>query len=129
MQQNFRSGLLLQYLPNLMHLAICDADPELIQCLALFCPRLSVLSLENSDINDDIVAHLCSLKRLRSLSLGDSPGLSPFGFAELLRSLPDLRNIGSLLWRYFLLKTCFLTFWSFGHDIIVVDECLVHFKR
>jgi hypothetical protein len=103
MQQNFRSGLLLQYLPNLMHLAICDADLELIQCLALFCPRLSVLSLENSDINDDIVAHLCSLKRLRSLSLGDGPGLSPFGFAELLRSLPDLRNIGRLLWRYFLL--------------------------
>ena len=85
----------MQYLPNLTHVAIADVDPELVQCLALFCPRLTLLSLDSYEINDDIVVHLCSMKRLRSLSLGDGPGLlSPFGFAELLRNLPDLRSLG-----------------------------------
>jgi hypothetical protein len=84
----------LQYLPNLTRITLSDVEPELIHCLALFCPRLTVLNLDSSDINDDIVVHLCSMKRLQSLSLGDNPGLSPFGFAELLRSLTDLRNLG-----------------------------------
>ena len=89
--------MLLQYLPNLTQLSACDVDPEVVQCLALFCPRLTGLTIHGSDINDDIVVHLCALRRLRSLSLGGDGGpgtLSPFGFAELLRNLPELRSLG-----------------------------------
>lgn len=97
--------MILQYLPSLTHIAVCDADSELVQSLALFCPRLTALCLEGSNINDDIVVHLCSMRRLQSLSLGECPGLSPFSFAELLRNLPDLRSLGkvspNIIYKYF----------------------------
>jgi hypothetical protein len=97
--------MILQYLPSLTHVAVCDADSELVQSLALFCPRLTALCLEGSNINDDIVVHLCSMRRLQSLNLGECPGLSPFSFAELLRNLPDLRSLGkvspNIIYKYF----------------------------
>jgi hypothetical protein len=97
----YRPGLILQYLPNLSRIILAEVEPELVHCLALFCPRLTVLRLDCSEINDDIVVHLCSMKRLQSLSLGDSPGLSPFGFAELLRNLTDLRDLGKRKSNYY----------------------------
>ena len=88
-------GWEFQFLPNLTSVNLSGIVPEALKSLCMFCPNLLSLTLHNSEINDEIITNICCLKRLEFFSCTGDQSISPYGFAELLRNLPELRNLGS----------------------------------
>ena len=84
----------LQFLPNLTTIYISDVDEETIHSLSVFCPNLLSLTIKDSNLSDQIVSFIACMKKLKSLSFEGECQPSPCGYAELLRNLPDLRNLG-----------------------------------
>lgn len=83
-----------QFLPELKKLCLQDADSEIIYSVSLFCSSLTTLIIHHTDINDEIISYISSLKQLKTFNVEGDSIISPYGFAELLRTLPDLRNLG-----------------------------------
>ena len=62
--------------------------------LSIFCSGLTSLHLWHSDINDEIIFCISNLKQLKTFNQEGESIMSPYGFAELLRTLPNLTNLG-----------------------------------
>ena len=97
------------FLPNLKSLALTDVDLEIIDNISSFCPQLTSLSLDKSEVrlirlhqtmkvslkvNDEAACRLSKLRKLRILKLQGFKNISSFGYATLLHSLPGLLTIG-----------------------------------
>ena len=95
------------FLPHLRHLAVTDISPDWLHSLALFCPRLSSLTVAQSELSDEALSHLTSLHSLHKIKftqvikqtlhvppIPQVSSITPFGYAELLRGLPELRSLG-----------------------------------
>ena len=87
-------GWEFQLLPNLSRVSLTGLSAAALQSLCLFSTNLSSLELINTDVNDDGIASICRLKKLEHFSSSCEGGhvISPYGFAELLRNLPELRK-------------------------------------
>ena len=54
--------------------------------------ELTSLTLLNTVIDDEAIDCINNLKKLRSIHLESTPAITPYGYAELLRNLPELRK-------------------------------------
>ena len=84
----------LQFMLDLTTIQLSDVDEETIHSLSVFCPNLLSITIKDSNLSDQIVTFIACMKKLKSLSFEGEPYPSPCGYAELLRNLSDLRNLG-----------------------------------
>ncbi|CAB4058778.1 unnamed protein product [Lepeophtheirus salmonis] len=59
-----------------------------------YCPNLILLKVHSSDIGDRVLSWLSKCRKLQYVELYENQNVSPVGYAQMLRSNPQLKSLG-----------------------------------
>jgi len=88
------SGMELQFVPRLKSVTLSSIDPVVFHSLSMFCPDVEVLTIHDTNIDDECVGWIISMKKLHSINFDGKSEVSPYSFAELLRNIHGLKHLG-----------------------------------
>ena len=91
---NQMDGFALQYLPNLKVLKLQDISQRFFQSVGTYCTHLKKLHIFGSDITDTVTWWVSKCQSLETVELFDDKEVTPVGYAQLLRSNPQLKSLG-----------------------------------
>ena len=87
-------GWVFKHLPHLKHIQASNVSSKFFQNLCTFCLRLETLRVNSSDITDTVTKWVQNLRSLKMAELLEDKGVTPIGYAQLLRANPKLVSLG-----------------------------------
>ena len=87
-------GADLKHLPRLKHVQVSNVSSKFFQNLCTFCPQIETLRVFDSDITDTVTSWVQNCKKLQMAELLEDRGVTPVGYAQLLRANPHLKSLG-----------------------------------
>ena len=91
---NQMDGFVLQYLPLLKVLKLQDVSQRFFQSVGTHGNQLKKLHIYGSDITDTVTWWVSKCQNLETVELFDDKEVTPVGYAQLLRSNPQLKSLG-----------------------------------
>ena len=92
---NQSEGWPLEFLSNLKVLKLHDVSQRFFQSVGSYCHwNLRKLHIFNSDITDTVTWWVSKCQNLETIELFEDREVTPIGYAQLLRSNPNLRSLG-----------------------------------
>ena len=91
---NQMDGFVLQYLPLLKVLKLQDVSQRFFQSVGTHGSQLRKLHIFGSDITDTVTWWVSKCQNLETVELFDDKDVTPVGYAQLLRSNPQLKSLG-----------------------------------
>ena len=90
---NQMDGFVLQYLPLLKVLKLQDVSQRFFQSVGTHGSQLRKLHIFGSDITDTVTWWVSKCQNLETVELFDDKDVTPVGYAQLLRSNPQLKSL------------------------------------
>ena len=87
-------GWVFKHLPNLKHVQASKVSSKFFQNLCTFCLKLETLRINSSDITDSVTKWVQNLRKLKMAELLEDRGVTPIGYAQLLRANTQLVSLG-----------------------------------